>query len=419
MELNRRGLFTGTAASALLAAWPALAQVVLTPPDRVGVSAAGMAQLDVAMHALVEQKALCGVVTLVARKGKVVHLDAYGRQNLDEPAPMRTDSIFRIASMTKPTIGAGMMMLFDEGRWALDDPVAKYIPGFRDLKVRTPSGALVPQASPMTMRQIMSQTAGIGHDADYEQYNWRPGDNGTLQDMIDTLSTLPLYYQPGTAWRYGPSVNVQGYLIEKLSGQSLDVFMRERLFGPLGMVDTGFWVDPAKLDRVTGVNAYKDGVLTQVAPGRAILSHRPTFLAGSGALVSTAPDYVRFCQMILNGGQFEGRRYLKPASVKLMHTNVLAPGINVTLYSPDTRGLGFGLDFAIVQDPAAAKTRLPAETFYWMGALGTWFWIDPVNEVIFVGMIQNQNGSSPYKGTPPMRETTAKIVYDSLGNSRG
>ena len=384
-----------------------------------GFSREGLAAFNRQFHALVDEGKLANVVTLIARHGQVVNLDAYGVLDVSaEPAqPARTDSIFRIASMTKPITGAAMMMLWEEGKWVLDDPVAKHIPQFEGLKVRRRDGDPVAQARPMTMAQLMSHSAGFGRASDYAaDINLRGGD---LQDMIDVLAGQPLAFQPGKDWRYGPSVDIQGYLVEKLSGQGLDEFFEQRLFAPLGMTDTGFWVDAAKGDRVSRIHKYDDNSNVRAAgPSNIFNTSKPKFLAGGGGLVSKIEDYWRFAQMILNGGEFEGRRYLRAATVDLMHTSVLEPGVNVTLYSPDTRGLGFGMDFAIVQDPAAAKTSQGIQSFYWGGAFGTWFWIDPINQMIVIGMIQNVAGSQTAAGNPAVREQSAQFAYAAMTDRR-
>jgi CubicO group peptidase (beta-lactamase class C family) len=392
---------------------PGLAEATLQ-----GFTASGLAAFNQHFHALVDDHKLANVVTLIARRGEVVNLDAYGVLDVSAqpPVPVRTDSIFRIASMTKPITGAAMMMLWEEGKWALNDPVAKHIPEFAGLKVKRKDGGPVDQASPMTMAQLMSHSAGFGRAGDYPDLNLRAGD---LQDMIDVLAKQPLAFQPGKDWRYGPSVDIQGYLIEKLSGQGLDEFFEQRLFAPLGMSDTGFWVDAAKGDRVSRIHKYgEDGNIRAAGPSNIFNTAKPKFLAGGGGLVSTAQDYWRFTQMILNGGEFGGRRYLKASTVELMHTNVLEPGVNVTLYSPETRGLGFGMDFAIVQDPAAAKTSQGIQSYYWGGAFGTWFWIDPLNQMIVIGMIQNQAGSQTAAGNPAVRELSAEAVYAAMTDRR-
>ncbi len=383
-----------------------------------GFTKDGLAAFNQQFHALVDERKLANVVTLIARRGEIVNLDAYGVLDVSAPVPVpvRTDSIFRIASMTKPITGAAMMMLWEEGKWKLDDPVAKHIPQFAGLKVRRKDGEPVDQASPMTMAQLMSHSAGFGRAAEYAEANLRGGD---LQDMIDVLAGLPLSFQPGKDWRYGPSVDIQGYLVEQLSGQGLDAFFEQRLFAPLGMTDTGFWVDAAKGDRVSRIHKYDDdGKVRAAGPSNVFNTSKPKFLAGGGGLVSKIEDYWRFAQMIANGGAFEGRRYLKPETVALMHTNVLEPGVNVTLYSPDTKGLGFGMDFAIVQDPAAALTSQGIQSYYWGGAFGTWFWIDPVNEMIVIGMIQNVAGSQTAAGNPAVREQSAQLAYAAMTDRR-
>jgi CubicO group peptidase (beta-lactamase class C family) len=383
-----------------------------------GFSGEGLAAFNAQFHQLVDERKLANVVTLVSRRGEVVNLDAYGV--LDASAisnaqvPVATDSIFRIASMTKPITGVAMMILWEEGKWAMDDPVAKHIPEFESLKVKTETG-LEPQHSPMTMAQLMSHSAGFDRGAEYAEHNFWGGD---LQDMINKLAKLPLSFQPGKDWRYGPSVDIQGYIIQKLSGQTLDEFFRRRVFLPLGMFDTGFWVDPAKSHRVTRVHKYNDdGTIRAAGNGNVFATSKPKFLAGGGGLYSTITDYWRFCQMVLNGGEF-GKRILRASTVALMHTNVLEPGVNVTLYSPRTRGLGFGMDFAIIQDPVAAKTSQGVHSYYWGGAYGTWFWIDPVNDLIVIGFIQNIGGSTP-DGAPLVREASARAAYAALGLGKG
>jgi CubicO group peptidase (beta-lactamase class C family) len=379
-------------------------------PESVGFSADGMKTLQRTMRALVDEGKLAGVTTLVARHGKVVYLDAYGVQDLTTKRPVTSDTIFRLASMTKPIVGVAMMMLWEEGKWALDDPVAKYIPEFASLKVATPSGD-VAQTKPMTMRQLMSHTAGFDVNEGYAKANLRDSD---LQGMIDKLSKLPLAAQPGSDWRYGPSVDIQGYVVEKLSGQKLDVFLRTRIFEPLGMKDTGFWVDPSKVDRVTNVFTYGPDKRIIAAPPQRDPSSKPAFLSGSGGLFSTTNDYFQFTQMILNGGQANGKRFLKASTVELMRTNVLAKGVAVDTFGAPLPGIGFGLDFAIVMDPGAANTPEGRNSFYWGGAFGTWFWIDPTNDVIVIGMMQNVAGSTPTGGSPQVRPLSRQLVYQAL-----
>lgn len=390
----------------------------LASPESVGFSAEGLKAYQQAMRSLVDEAKLAGVTTLVARHGKVVLFDAYGVQDLETKTPVTRDTIFRIASMTKPIVGVAMMMLWEQGKWSLDDPVAKHIPEFAGLKVSTPNGE-VPQTRPMTMRQLMSHTAGFDVSAGYTKMNIT--DRGQpLQSMIDKLAKLPLAVQPGSDWRYGPSVDIQGYVVEKLSGQPLDVFLKTKVFDPLGMKDTGFSVEASKANRVTKMFTYGEDKRITTAPNQGDPTRTPVFLSGSGGLLSTTGDYLRFAQMVLNGGEANGKRFIKKSTVELMRTNVLEPGVKVDLYGPSYNidGIGFGLDFAIIMDPAAAKTPEGKNSFYWGGAFGTWFWLDPTNDMLVIGMIQNVSGSTPTGGSPQVRPLSRKLVYAALVDPR-
>ena len=384
-------------------------------PESQGFAKAGLDSLNSEMHALVDGQKLAGVITLIARHGKVVHFDTYGKASLANNAELQPDSIFRIASMTKPITGVAMMQLYEQGKWKLEDPVSKFIPEFANLQVKKAGGGTEPQKSPMTMAQLMSHSAGFGVSAVYADADL----NATnLQGMIDKLKTLPLETQPGTAWDYGPSVNIQGYIVEKLSGQTLDAYFDEHILKPLGMVDTGFWVPEAKAGRVVAVHTYDaDGKLIP-QPNSRVVTSKPSFLAGSGGLYSTAEDYWRFAQAVANGGELDGKRVLKAKTVQLMRTNVLARDAMVDLYGPSEGGVGFGMDFAIIMDPKAAKTPQGVNSFYWGGAFGTWFWIDPTNDLVFIGMIQNLNGSRPDAGTPRVRPLSIAATYKALTNPK-
>jgi len=384
----------------------------LAAPESVGFSATGLTAYQQAMRALVDEGKLAGMTTLVARHGKVVLFDAYGVQDLESKAPVTRDTIFRIASMTKPIVGVAMMMLWEQGKWTLDDPVAKHIPEFAGLKVATPNDD-VPQIRPMTMRQLMSHSAGFDVGAGYAKVIDR---SQPLQGMINKLAKLPLAAQPGSDWRYGPSVDIQGYVVEKLSGQPLDVFLKTKIFDPLGMSDTGFSMDSSKASRVTKIFTYGNDQRIITAPTQGDPTRTPVFLSGGGGLMSTTGDYFKFAQMLLNGGDASGTRLLKKSTVELMRTNVLAPGVKVDLYGPthNTEGIGFGLDFAIILDPAAAKTPEGKNSFYWGGAFGTWFWLDPTNDLLVIGMMQNVSGSTPTGGSPQVRPLSRKLVYEAL-----
>jgi CubicO group peptidase (beta-lactamase class C family) len=377
-----------------------------------GFSTAGLDALTAEFRMLVDQQKLAGVTTLVARHGKVVHFDVYGRANAATGEALKSDSIFRIASMTKPIVGVAMMQLWEQGKWALSDPVSKHIPEFANLQVKTATGSEA-QRTPMTMAQLMSHSAGFDVSAGYQSAGLQAGD---LQGMIDKLAKMPLAYQPGADWRYGPSVDIQGYVVQKLSGQPLDQYLASQIFAPLGMTDTGFFAPPEKASRVVAIHTYDSAgkIITQAT--QTVRTARPTFISGSGGLMSTAKDYWRFAQAVGNGGELDGRRILKAATIKLMRTNVLQEGVKVDLYGPSQEGIGFGMDFAIVMDPKLATTPQGINSFYWGGAFGTWFWIDPTHDLVFVGMIQNLNGSTPTGGTPQVRQLSPRLTYAALAH---
>ncbi len=382
-------------------------------PESQGFSTAGLDAVKKTFRDLVDQQKLAGVTTLIARHGKIVYFDTYGKANAATGDELRPDSIFRIASMTKPTIGVAMMQLWEQGKWKLEDPVEKFIPEFANLQVKTANGGTEPLKTKPTMAQLMSHSAGFDVSAGYQSAGLQATN---LQGMIDKLKTMPLAYQPGTDWRYGPSVDIQGYVVQKLSGEPLDQYMAKHLFEPLGMVDTGFWMPESKAGRVVAVHTYDAAGKIMAQPTQNVRTALPAFVSGSGGLMSTTKDYWRFAQAIGNGGELNGKRVIKADTVKLMRTNVLQPGVKVDLYGPSQEGIGFGMDFAIVMDPNAANTKQGKNSFYWGGAFGTWFWIDPTNDVVFVGMIQNLNGSTPTGGTPPTRAMSYKVVYDALTN---
>jgi CubicO group peptidase (beta-lactamase class C family) len=377
-----------------------------------GFTKEGIADFNAKIHALVDDGKLANVVTLIARHGEIVNCDAYGVHNIEAtpPVPVKPDSIFRIASMTKPITSTAMMMLWEEDKWTLDDPVYKFIPEFKDLQVLQENGELVPQETSMTMKQLMSHSAGFGETLKY--LDTRQGD---LQDMIDALAKRPLFFQPGKEWRYGPSVDIQGYIIEKLTGETLDEFLERRIFSPLGMVDSGYVLPTSKADRIVSNHKYdSNGRLIVTSLAGSYNASRPKFIGGGGGLMlSTIKDYWRFAQMILNGGEFNGVRYLKASTVQMMHTNALEPEAKFKLYNIELKGVEFGLGFAIVQDPKAARTSRGIQSFFWIGLYGTWFWIDPIKDIIVIGMINNVNGALP-SGAPAVRELSAVLVYKAM-----
>jgi CubicO group peptidase (beta-lactamase class C family) len=395
-------------------------------PESAGFAPGALDKMDAGMQDLVDKKHLAGIVTLVARHGKVVQQKAYGVQSLETQAPMKIDTIARIYSMTKPVTGVAMMMLHEEGKWQPSDPIAKHIPEFANLKVfageKDGQPILEAPAHPPTMGELMSHTAGFTYglfgntpvDVMYRANN--PLEAPSLQGMIDRLATMPLLYQPGTRWVYSVSVDIQGYLVQKLSGKTFPEFLRTRLFEPLGMGDTGFLVPAERLSRVATIYSYdkaKAGLVGE--PRDPAISQMPGLPSGGGGLYSTAGDYFRFAQMLLNGGEFNGQRLLKKATVDMMRTNVLSEqainsnsGIGQARFSP---AQGFGYDFAVVLDPDAAKRQVGKNSYWWWGIAGTWFWIDPTNDIVAVGIIQRRGG---VPGAANHEDVSRKVIAEAL-----
>jgi CubicO group peptidase (beta-lactamase class C family) len=391
-------------------------------PEDVGMSSERLEHLSAAMQGLVDEGKLAGITTMIARHGKVVHFGTFGHQDIEAGVPMGEDTIFRIYSMSKPITGVALMMLYEEGKFRLSDPVEKFIPSFHDLKVASgvgPDGPRVESANhPMTIRELMSHTAGLSYgifsqsqvDDMYQEVNILDS-NSTLEDMIDKLSKIPLRQQPGSQWHYSVAVDVQGYLVEVLSGQPFDEFLKERLFDPLGMNDTAFWVEPDKVDRFAQVYQYgedRELVAGEGFGGTRAYTDPAVFFSGGGGLVSSTRDYMRFSQMLLNGGELDGVRILSPLTVDLMHRNHMPR--DVPEMSP---GTGFGLDFAVILDPVEADGVSKGE-YYWGGAAGTWFWIDPLEDLVFVGMIQ-QFG----QGRPDVRSLSRRLTYQAIVDANG
>lgn len=404
-------------------------QSVFTPtvPETVGFSADRLTRFNKAMEQLVSRGMLSGAVTVLARHGEVINIGIHGYRNIKRKTPMGINSIFRIASMTKPVTGVAMMILYEQGKWQPDDPLSKYIPEFAGLKVYAGMDSngkmlLEDPVHPPTVGELMTHTAGFGRGQFSDSPVTRlykenkPLAAPDLHAFIKILAKLPLLYQPGEAWVYSVSTDIQGYLVEKLSGQSLPEFMQERIFKPLGMVDTGFSVPRSKLDRlVTAYRFDKQQQKLTPLPREEKLTQTPGLPSGGGGLYSTPQDYYRFAQMLANGGEFGGARILSPSTVALMRSNHLPErlmnkkfGIGPVRMRP---GFGFGFDGAVFTDPIKAGSTIGKATFLWFGAYGTWFWTDPVNDVVFVGMIQHQLASG---GIPDLQQLSRALIYQAL-----
>lgn len=398
-------------------------------PESVGFSSERLENLHKLIQDEIDQKQLAGAITILARHGKIVDYRVYGDRDLELHTPMTKDTIFRDYSMSKPVTGVAMMILYEEGKWLPNEPIAKYIPEFKDLKVfagvdKEGKPILVPPDHPPTMRELMSHSAGFSYgngntvvDAMYKELKLRPMQAANLQEMIDRLAKIPLNYQPGKGWTYSLSMDIEGYLVEKFSGQSLPDFMRDHIFTPLGMKDTGFYVPQEKQSRFATDYGIKDGKLVEVPVSGQLgmdYTKQPTFPSGGGGLVSTAEDYYHLAQMLGNGGEFDGKRILAPATVKLMGSNHLPAevingnfGIGMHQMRP---GFGYGYNVAVVYDPAEANEPVGKGTFFWDGAAGTWFWVDPTNDIVFVGMIQRMTAPDNH----PLLYRSHAAVYGAL-----
>jgi CubicO group peptidase (beta-lactamase class C family) len=403
---------------------------ILAPaaPETAGFSSERLKRLDAHMQGLVDQGHLPGAITLVARHGKVVSYETFGKTAIGG-APMTKDTIFRIYSQTKPVTGVAMMILFEEGKWRLDDPVTKFVPELANLKVykgQNPDGTFItePAARAPTLREIMSHTGGFAYGLRTDQPIEKAyRDSGLLgsktqAEFLATLAKLPLASQPGTEWRYSVSVDIQGLIVERLSGMSLAEFMKRRIFDPLKMTDTAFWVPPAKSDRLAALYMI-DPKARKLVPADNFMvldvSKPPTIASGGGGLVSTTADYARFAQMLLNGGELDGARILAPGTIALMASNHLT---DIVMAAPDAafspaRGVGFGLDFAVVTNPARAGTLRGEGTYSWGGAAGTWFWVDPKNDLFMLGMIHIL-GKDADPALAHIDDDAATLVYQAL-----
>ncbi|MGH8263926.1 MAG: serine hydrolase domain-containing protein [Steroidobacteraceae bacterium] len=379
-------------------------ELTAAQPESVGFSSERLRMIDDYMNARVASGHAPVGTVLIARHGKVVMFHIYGQANPERGTPVRRDTIFRIYSQSKLVTGIALMILFEEGRWHFDDPVTRFVPEFAKLKVFKGLNAdgtmsVEDAVRPPTMREVITHTAGFGYglgtDGPVEKaYN----ESGFLtapsaDDAIARIAKLPLASQPGQHWRYSASVDIQGYIVERISGQKLGDFMQSRIFGPLKMADTGFYVPAAKMDRFATLKTYDAKTNSLVAPSGVLVfdySKPPGAASGGAGLVSTTMDFARFAEMLVNGGELDGARVLSSAAVRLLASNHMADDIRAhdeEAFSAHS-GVGFGVDASVVLDAAKAGTTQGEGTIAWGGAAGSWFWIDPRNDLICVGMLQ-------------------------------
>jgi CubicO group peptidase (beta-lactamase class C family) len=404
-------------------------------PAEVGLDAERLGRIDGTFARYVDDGRLAGYLATVSRHGKLAYVSGYGARDREEGLPVESDTLWRIYSMTKPITSVAAMMLYEEGALQLTDPVSKFIPSFADLRVYTGGSdqnpLTVPAAEPMRVWHLLTHTSGLTYgfhrvhtvDAIYRAAGFDPGapKGMDLAAACDGWASLPLLFQPGAEWNYGVSTDVLGRVVEVASGQSLDEFFAERIFGPLGMTDTTFWVEDERASRLAA--------LYGLGPGRAMIKMgapwdnariKPRMLSGGGGLVSTAADYHRFLQLLLDrpdspAGELDGVRLLSPRTVRYMGRNHLPGGQDIAtfgraLYAESPmHGSGFGLGFAVVTDPAAVKVDCSAGELSWGGAASTAFWIDQ-SEGLTVSFFTQLIPSNAL----PLRPQLRQLVYQSF-----
>ncbi len=397
----------------------------------VGFDADRLARIDQHFARYVDDGRLPGWLILVSRAGRIVHLSTYGQRDKESAAPVEFDTLFRIYSMTKPITSVAAMMLYEEGAFELKDPVSRFIPAFGDVRVYRGGSAQQPVTEPATepvrIWHLLTHTAGLTYGFHYSHpvdalyrvagFEWGTPAGADLAACCDTWASLPLLFQPGTEWNYSVATDVLGRVVEVVSGLSLERFFAERICAPLGMIDTGFWVGEGGVDRLAALYTPQPGTLRALRNdtlGGAALQH-PTCLLGGGGLISTAADYHRFTQMLWRGGELDGVRLLSRRTLRYMTRNHLPGGADLEtfgrpLFAETTfDGVGFGLGFSVVIDPAANKVLSSEGEFAWGGAASTAFWVDPAEDITALFLTQLLPSS-----THALRPQLKQLVYQAL-----
>ncbi len=398
-------------------------------PREAGLDPKTLADLDAYLARQVDEGRLPGYLLSLARGGRVAHLTTYGQRDREAGLPVGTDTLWRVYSMTKPVTSVAALILIEEGKLSLADPVSRHLPEFAEPRVyESGSGADVrtrPAEGPILVRHLMTHTSGLTFGFYYDhpvdalyrdaglENSVRPG--ATLAQTCAEYARLPLQFEPGSQWNYSVSTNVLGRIVEVVSGQDLDTFFAERILGPLGMTDAGFQVGPEQADRLAELyGEQEDGSIAPV-PGLPLRGGRPRFLSGSGGLAATARDYHRFAEFLRRRGELDGVRLLSAESVDLMTANQLPGGVDIHTHGsafhrqPGNRGVGFGLGVSVVVDPAATEYPSSAGTFGWTGAATTIFWVDPRRDLTVQFMTQVRRRSS-FSVYPELR----RLVHEAV-----
>lgn len=380
----------------------ATASVKVTKAEEVGMSSERLEYMKSYFAGMLADDESGGFQILVSRRGKVVMYENMGMANIEDDIPVTDETLFRIYSMTKPVMGLAMMMLYEEGQYSLADPLSKHIPEFAELRVYAGEDAegnmtLEPMKREPTIQDLMQHTAGFtygifGDTAVDKQYREKDVLNydQKFPEFIGKLASIPLLFQPGARWNYSVAVDIQGYLIEKWTGMKLADFLQQRIFDPLGMDQTMAWVPPEKASLLANIYTHDDEGMQAKFDGEFATNHfrAPGEFGGGGQLISTSDDYWRFCQMLLNGGELDGKRYLSPLTVEMMSANRLREPASLP------NGAGFGLNFGVTVDNTKGDYPMSNGEYYWGGLASTVFWIDPEQEMVAIMMTQYL----PYKG---------------------
>jgi CubicO group peptidase (beta-lactamase class C family) len=392
------------------------AELPTSTPEAEGMSAEKLAKVGEIMKGLVEAKKISGGTVIVARNGKVVFDETYGQRDLERKLPIERDTIFRIYSMSKAITSAAALMLVDEGKLELDAPVSKYLPEFAEMKV-VDGDKERPAKSPITVKDLFLHTSGIPYPGPVGSETQKLYDAVELLDMwsdlplmVTKISQIPLEFDPGTKWKYGASIDVLGYLVQKVSGQPLEEFLQERIYEPLGMTDTAFYVPAEKQSRFAA-NYYSNGKGKMIIlddPTRSAYLRKRGLASGGGGLVGTASDYMRFLLMIEAGGKWQGKRLLSAESVERMRTNQLSKEVEWIGFGDEkSKGTGFGFGFAVTVEPGE-KSSDRKDEYGWGGAASTHYWVSPNDRLVVVTMEQR----SP--NTPETEEKLKPVIYGAI-----
>ena len=369
-------------------------------PEDVGMSTSRLGRIAPVMQGYIDKGKIPCALTMVARSGKLVHFEKFGMQDIAAAKPIAYDTIFRLYSMTKPITSIAVMMLYEDGHFQLNTPVSEFVPFFKDMKVYTEDGeAIVDAEREITIKHLLTHTTGLIYDSNRDnhpidqQYEDADLYGGDLTNMIQKLGDIPLIHQPGTKWKYGMSTDVLGYLVGIVSGMPFETFLKTRIFEPLGMNDTGFSVRIENAHRYSKVYEFgEDRQLQAIEKIHAATGPLSFFHSGGGGLQSTAADYLRFCQMVLNDGELDGVRLLGRKTAEFIRM----PHVPADWLAPERTGVGFGLGFSVITDVAATNSPGSVGICSWGGMASTTFWIDPVEELIGILMTQLVGADSPF-----------------------